>query len=117
MVLTSLRSNIVTILIISMIAFGGLFYSGQNTVAEEEGKKKKTIYICYCAGGCLCAYETYEPGGRCVCGLATIPSDREEMSDEYEYECDCGTMCECGTVADEPGLCHCGILEMREVEE
>ena len=115
MVLKSLRSSVATIMIISMIAFGGLFYSGQNTVAEEEGKKK-TIYICYCAGGCLCAYETYEPGGRCVCGLATIPSDREEMSDEYEYECDCGTMCECGTVADEPGLCHCGILEMKEVE-
>ena len=51
-----------------------------------------------------------------MCGLATIPSDREEMSDEYEYECDCGTMCECGTVADEPGLCHCGITEMKEVE-
>ena len=29
-----------------------------------------------------------------------------------------GTMCDtCGTVAyDEPGLCHCGILEMKEVE-
>ena len=116
MVLKSLRSNVVTIMAISMIALGGLFCSGHNLTAEEEEKKKQTIYICYCAGGCLCAYETYEPGGRCVCGLATIPSDREEMSDEYEYECDCGTMCECGTVADEPGLCHCGILEMKEVE-
>ena len=114
MVLKSLRSSVATIMVISMIAFGGLFYSGQNTGAEEG--KKKTIYICYCAGGCLCAYETYESGGRCVCGLATIPSDREERSEEYEYECDCGTMCECGTVADEPGLCHCGILEMREAE-
>ncbi len=114
MVLKSLRSSVATIMIISMIAFGGLFYSGQNTGAGEG--KKKTIYICYCAGGCLCAYETYESGGRCVCGLATIPSDREERSEEYEYECDCGTMCECGTVADEPGLCHCGILEMRKAE-
>ncbi len=114
MVLKSLKSNMVTIMAISMITFGGLFYSGQNTGAEEG--KKKTIYICYCAGGCLCAYETYEPGGRCVCGLATIPSDREEMSDEYEYEGDCGTRCGGGRVADEPGLCHCGILEMKEAE-
>jgi hypothetical protein len=114
MVLKSLRSNIVTIMIISMLTFGGLFYSGQNTGAEEG--KKKTIYICYCAGGCLCAYETLKPGGRCVCGLATIPSDREELSEDYEYECNCGTMCDCGTRADEPGLCHCGILEMKEAE-
>ncbi len=115
--LKSLKSYVVTIMAISMIALGGLFYSGHNLAAEEEEEKKQTIYICYCAGGCLCAFETFKPGGRCVCGLATIPSDREEMSDEYEYECDCGTMCECGTVADEPGLCHCGIMEMREVEE
>ena len=114
MVLEKLKSNLITILTISMIVSGGFLYTANNLNAEE--KKNPTIYICYCAGGCLCAYETYESGGRCVCGLATIPSDREEMSNEYEYECDCGTMCECGTVADEPGLCHCGILEMKEVE-
>jgi hypothetical protein len=113
-VLKILKRNLITILAICMIVIGGTLYVTPNIKAEE--KKKQTIYICYCAGGCLCAYETFEPGGRCVCGLATIPSDREEMSDEYEYECNCGTMCECGTVADEPGLCHCGILEMKEVE-
>jgi|SRR3989337_705673 len=115
MALKSLRRNIVTIMAISMIAFGGLFCSGYNLKAEEE-KKKQTIYICYCAGGCLCAYETLKPGGRCVCGLATIPSDREELSEDYEYECDCGSMCDCGTRADEPGLCHCGILKMRKAK-
>lgn len=113
--LKSLKNNVVIITAISMIAFGGLFYSGHNLKAEEE-KKKQTIYICYCAGGCLCAYETLKPGGRCVCGLATIPSDREELSEDFEYECDCGTMCDCGTRADEPGLCHCGILKMREAK-
>ncbi len=112
--LKNLKCNLITILVIGMIVTVGFLCQVPNTQAEE--KKKQTIYICYCAGGCLCAFETFEPGGRCVCGLATIPSDREEMSDEYEYECDCGTMCGCGTVADEPGLCHCGILEMKEVE-
>ncbi|KHE91736.1 MAG: hypothetical protein SCABRO_02549 [Candidatus Scalindua brodae] len=110
-----LKSNLITILTIGMIVSGGFFYNTANNLNAEE-KKNPTIYICYCAGGCLCAYETLESGGRCVCGLATIPSDREKMSDEYEYECNCGTMCECGTRADEPGLCHCGILEMKEVE-
>ncbi len=114
MVLGKLKSSSITVLVIGMIVFGGFVCSASNLSAEDE--KKQTIYICYCAGGCLCAFETYEPGGRCVCGLATIPSDREEMSDEYEYECDCGTMCTCGTVSDEPGLCHCGITEMKEVE-
>ena len=113
--LGKLKSNLITILTISMIASGGFFYAANNINAADE--KKPTIYICYCAGGCLCAYETLEPGGRCVCGLATIPSDKEELMDEYEYECDCGTMCGCETRADEPGLCHCGITEMKEVEE
>ncbi len=114
MVLKKLKSSLITVLAIGVIVFGGLLYTA-NSINAEEGKKQ-TIYICYCAGGCLCAYETLEPGGRCVCGLATIPSDKEELMDEYEYECDCGTMCECGTRADEPGLCHCGIGEMKEVE-
>jgi hypothetical protein len=114
-VLGKLKSNLITILTISMIVSGGFFYAANNINAADE--KKPTIYICYCAGGCLCAYETLEPGGRCVCGLATIPSDKEELMDEYEYECDCGTMCGCETRADEPGLCHCGITEMKEVEE
>ncbi len=114
MVLKKLKSSLITVLAIGMIVFGGLLYTA-NSINADEGKKQ-TIYICYCAGGCLCAYETLEPGGRCVCGLATIPSDKEELMDEYEYECDCGTMCECGTRADEPGLCHCGIGEMKEVE-
>jgi hypothetical protein len=114
MVLEKLKSDLITILTISLIVFGGLLYTANNLNAAEG--KKQTIYICYCAGGCLCAYETLESGGRCVCGLATIPSDRTELMDEYEYECDCGTMCECGTRADEPGLCHCGITEMKEVE-
>jgi hypothetical protein len=113
-VLKNLKCNLVTVLAIGMIVLGGLLYTTTNVRAEE--KKKQAIYICYCAGGCLCAYETFEPGGRCVCGLATIPSDKEALMDEYEYECDCGTLCECGTRADEPGLCHCGILEMKEVE-
>lgn len=108
-----LKSILITILAIGMIIFGGLYTS--NKLNAEE-KKRQTIYICYCAGGCLCNYETLEPGGRCVCGLATIPSDKTELSEDYEYECDCGTMCNCGTRADEPGLCHCGILHMREVE-
>ncbi len=112
--LKGLRSNLITILAIGMISFGGFLYTANNVNAEDE--KKQTIYICYCAGGCLCAYDTLEPGGRCVCGLATIPSDREELMDEYEYECDCGTMCTCSSRADEPGLCHCGITEMKEVE-
>ena len=114
MAVEKLKSILITILAIGMIVVGGLLYTTPNVQAEE--KKKQTIYICYCAGGCLCAYETLEPGGRCVCGLATIPSDKEELMDEYEYECDCGTMCDCGSRADEPGLCHCGILEMKEVE-
>lgn len=109
-----LKSHLIAILTISMIVLGGLLYTANNLNAAEG--KKQTIYICYCAGGCLCSYETLESGGRCVCGIATIPSDKEELMDEYEYECDCGTMCECGTVADEPGLCHCGITEMKEVE-
>jgi len=113
-VLKNLKCNLITVLAIGMIILGGFLFTAPNVRAEE--KKKQTIYICYCAGGCLCAYETFEPGGRCVCGLATIPSDRENPSEDYEYECDCGTLCECGTRADEPGLCHCGILEMREVE-
>ena len=112
--LEKLKSSLITILTICMIVSGGFLYTANNLNAAEG--KKQTIYICYCAGGCLCAYETLEPGGRCVCGLATIPSDKEELMDEYEYECDCGTMCECGTVADEPGLCHCGITEMKEEE-
>lgn len=112
--LGNLKCNLITVLVICMIVIAGSFYMNSNVQAEE--KKKQTIYICYCAGGCICAYETLEPGGRCVCGLATIPSDREELSEDYEYECDCGSMCQCGTRADEPGLCHCGILEMREVE-
>ncbi len=112
--LKNLKCNLITALAIFTIVIGGHLCTTPDVKAEET--KKKTIYICYCAGGCICAFETFEPGGRCVCGLATIPSDREEMSDEYEYECDCGTMCSCGTVADEPGLCHCGILEMKEVE-
>ncbi len=112
--LEKLKSNLITILTISVIVCGGVLYATNNLNAAEG--KKQTIYICYCAGGCLCAYETLEPGGRCVCGIATIPSDKKELMDEYEYECDCGTMCECGTVADEPGLCHCGITEMKEVE-
>ncbi len=114
MVLENLKRDLIAVLAVCMIIVGGFLYTAHNVQAEE--KKKQTIYICYCAGGCICAFETFEPGGRCVCGLATIPSDREEMSDEYEYECDCGTMCGCGTVSDEPGLCHCGILEMKEVE-
>ena len=112
--LEKLKSSLITILTICMIVSGGFLYTANNLNAAEG--KKQTIYICYCAGGCLCAYETLEPGGRCVCGLATIPSDKEEVMDEYEDEGDCGTMCECGTVADEPGLCHCGITEMKEVE-
>ena len=112
--LEKLKSSLITILTICMIVSGGFLYTANNLNAAEG--KKQTIYICYCAGGCLCAYETLEPGGRCVCGLATITSDKEELMDEYEYECDCGTMCEWGTVADEPGLCHCGITEMKEVE-
>ena len=82
--LKGLKSNLIIILTVSVIVLSGLLYATNNLNAAEG--KKQTIYICYCAGGCLCAFETYEPGGRCVCGLATIPSDREEMSDEYEYE-------------------------------
>ena len=106
------KSKTIKLSVISMIALSALFYSyGNNINAEEEVK----IYICYCPGGCLCEYETSKPGGRCVCGLATIPSDREP-SDDLEYECDCGTICDCNSKADEPGLCHCGVMEMKEKE-
>ena len=54
MVLEKLKSNLITILTISMIVSGGFLYTANNLNAEE--KKNPTIYICYCAGGCLCAY-------------------------------------------------------------
>lgn len=114
MFLENMKRSIITVITISTVTLGGLLYTCNDPGANEE--KKQTIYICYCAGGCICNYETLKPGGRCVCGLATIPSDKEELSNDYIYECDCGTMCDCGSRADEPGLCHCGILEMREVE-
>ena len=104
------KITLVAIMTISTIALSGLFYSGGNANADKE-----KIYICNCPGGCICEYETRKPGGRCVCGLATIPSDREPNED-LEYECDCGTMCDCASGADEPGLCHCGITEMRKKE-
>ncbi|MFQ5963699.1 MAG: hypothetical protein ACE5KZ_05385 [Candidatus Scalinduaceae bacterium] len=104
-----LKNIVITILTIGTITLSGLFYFDGDVKAAEETK----IYICNCPGGCLCEYETKKPGGRCVCGLATIPSEREP-SDELEYECDCGNLCDCGSGSDEPGLCHCGITKMRE---
>ncbi len=109
------KSKTIKLLLISMIALSALIYSYGNNINAEEKEEEVKIYICYCPGGCLCEYETSKPGGRCVCGLATIPSDREP-ADDLEYECDCGTICDCNSRADEPGLCHCGVLEMKEKE-
>ncbi len=109
MVFNGLRNRIFIILASSTIAISSLFYFADNIQATDKAK----IYICNCPGGCLCEYETKKPGGRCVCGLATIPSDREPNED-LEYECACGGDCDCGSRADEDGLCHCGIKDMKE---
>lgn len=109
--INGLRDKIIMIFAISMIASGASFFSYNNDVKAGESK----IYICNCPGGCLCDYETKKPGGRCVCGLATIPSDREPYED-LEYECACGLVCDCGSRSDEPGPCHCGYTEMKEKE-
>jgi len=102
MVFKGLKNSVITILAISTIALSSIFYSVDNIKAAEEAE----IYICNCPGGCLCEYETKKPGGRCVCGLATIPSDRGPSKD-LEYECACGGGCDCGSRADEEGNCHC----------
>ncbi len=108
-----LKDKIIIIFAISMIALGASFFSYNIDVKADE---KEQIYICNCPGGCLCEFETKKSGGRCVCGLATIPSDREP-NDELEYECACGKdVCDCGSRSDEPGPCHCGYTEMKEVE-
>lgn len=107
-----LRNKIVAVFVISIMSLGFLFHFSDNDISADEGK----IYICNCPGGCLCDYETNKSGGRCVCGLATIPSDREPYED-LEYECACGTdVCDCGSRSDEPGPCHCGYTEMKEKE-
>ena len=107
---TYLKSGIFMPIAVITIALCSLFYSAEATKASE----KPTIYICNCPGGCLCGYETLKPGGRCLCRLITIPSDRGP-SDELEYECNCGVVCDCGTQADEQDNCYCGVL-MREKE-
>ncbi len=102
MVFKGLKNSVITILAISTIALSSVFYSVNSIKAAEEA----VIYICNCPGGCLCEYETKKPSGRCVCGLATIPSDRGPSKD-LEYECACGGGCDCGSRADEEGNCHC----------
>ncbi|MCP5002636.1 MAG: hypothetical protein GY941_01600 [Planctomycetes bacterium] len=107
---TCLKSGIFSLMAVSTIVLGTLFCFTVTSKAAEN----PTIYICNCPGGCLCEYETLKPGGRCLCGLITIPSDRGPGED-LEYECDCDSGCDCGTQADEQDNCHCGVL-MREIE-
>ncbi len=107
---TYLKRGLFTFGAVSAIVLSSLFCSEATSKAAET----TTIYICNCPGGCLCEYETLKPGGRCLCGLITIPSDRG-LSDDLEYECACGAGCDCGTQADEEDNCFCGVL-MREKE-
>ncbi|GJQ59402.1 MAG: hypothetical protein D8M57_08115 [Candidatus Scalindua sp. AMX11] len=106
---TNLKRGIFTFGAVSALVLSSLFCFGVASKASET-----TIYICNCPGGCLCEYETLKPGGRCLCGLITIPSDRGP-SDDLEYACACATGCDCGTQADEQDNCHCGVM-MKEVE-
>ncbi|MDR4505164.1 MAG: hypothetical protein MRK01_10290 [Candidatus Scalindua sp.] len=107
---TSLKRGIFTLVIVSAIVLTTLCCLTSMGKASE----KTTIYICNCPGGCLCEYETLKPGGRCLCGLITIPSD-SGPSDDLQYECACSGGCDCGTQADEQDNCHCGVM-MKEVE-
>lgn len=108
-------SKILLILAISTVSLIASFNFYGNNVKANEDKEETKLYICNCPGGCLCEYETTKSGGRCVCGLITIPSDREP-NDELEYECACGVVCDCNSRADEEGSCHCGYTPMKPVE-
>ena len=53
MVLEKLKSNLITILTISMIVSGGFLYTANNLNAEEK-KKSDNLYLLLCRRMSLC---------------------------------------------------------------
>lgn len=47
-------------------------------------------------------------------GQISIAADNPASTGKEVYECNCGKGCKCGTVANQPGKCVCGI-DMKKV--
>lgn len=114
-----------------------VFVCGLFGLAAAEVKNGKLylkvgdeVYICGCGEGCGCDTISMKPG-KCACGADLVKAKvtKVEKGKAYfmvdgkervlktagKYACACGAGCNCDTISQKPGKCHCG-KDMKEVK-
>ena len=98
-----------------------------DTKRQLDVKVGDEIYVCNMGEACPCDTIAMKPGN-CKCGKELIRTKVTKIEDDTifvesrgrgfkrtgKYACACGEACNCGTIAQKPGKCVCG-LEMKEV--
>jgi len=106
---------------------------GLSTLSLADAKRQldvkvgDEIYVCNMGEACPCDTMAMKPGN-CKCGKELIKTKVIKIEGDTifvesrgkgfkgtgKYACACGEACNCGTIAQKPGNCVCG-LEMKEV--
>jgi hypothetical protein len=113
-----------------MIAFVALSFAGAK--AKMDLKVGDEVYACDCGDSCPCKSMS-KNAGKCTCDKDMVKAkvtkvegdkvmlkaekwDKErEFKTAGKYICACGPECNCDTISQSPGKCHCG-KEMKKVE-